>query len=344
MVVRNLPPGLTEEAFRKQIDARHEGSYDWLRYWKGRAHPKQPVVSRAYIHFKDVASIEGFCKDVHGHAYVDDRGAQYVASVLPAPFQKVPLLSRRRDPKQGSIHNDSDYKRFLARLEEASQQRASAEVQLDLREAEQKAVLAAHGGAEPVVMTPLMAYMKQKSEAKAAKRAKSKRKKEKKELKPGKRDKASSISGGRKPKGRLDKKKARGDKKGRGASDQTAADNRGGGGSSSVGGGGGPAIDQDGWIRITQGSRHVGKRKTKGAKPEGRKQTGSPSAGDAPPRERERQGRQWAKVASGNEQHANKEHGSGSGGGGGGGGGGGNNNNKGGGRRRKNKGGGGVGG
>lgn len=36
VVVRRLPPGLTEEAFKSTIDKLVEGKYSWLSYWQGK--------------------------------------------------------------------------------------------------------------------------------------------------------------------------------------------------------------------------------------------------------------------------------------------------------------------
>lgn len=36
VVVRNLPPGLTEDAFRKAVDKYYEGKFDWFSYYPGK--------------------------------------------------------------------------------------------------------------------------------------------------------------------------------------------------------------------------------------------------------------------------------------------------------------------
>ena len=48
VVVRNLPPGLTEDAFRAVVDKHHEGKYDWWSYYAGKircaAAAQQPAI------------------------------------------------------------------------------------------------------------------------------------------------------------------------------------------------------------------------------------------------------------------------------------------------------------
>ena len=37
VLVRRLPPELSEENFRKQVhEGGHEGDYTWMRYWQGK--------------------------------------------------------------------------------------------------------------------------------------------------------------------------------------------------------------------------------------------------------------------------------------------------------------------
>jgi regulator of nonsense transcripts 3 len=36
VVVRNLPPALTEDAFKKAIDKYYEDKYDWFSYYSGK--------------------------------------------------------------------------------------------------------------------------------------------------------------------------------------------------------------------------------------------------------------------------------------------------------------------
>ena len=170
VVVRCLPPTLSEENFKKQVDEKYEDEYAWLRYWKGKVAGKkgQQVLSRCYIQFKKPETILQFRKDFQGHAYINDKGVRFQAMVQAAPYQKCPKPKnkRRRDPKQNTIHKDAEYKRFVADLEKSvGIFRPSADIQMDQKEAEQKAKLASAGGVQAATMTPLMAYMKKKAEA-----------------------------------------------------------------------------------------------------------------------------------------------------------------------------------
>jgi hypothetical protein len=160
------------------VDEKFQDEYSWLRFWAGKQAVKgreHPVLSRCYLRFKTEDTVMSFCKEFQGHAYINDKGVRFLASVQFAPYQKCPRAKqgkRGRDLKQNSIHKDADYKRFVAELERtAGVVRPSADVQLDQKEAEQKALLASTGATQPAVaMTPLMTYMQKKANVRAAKR------------------------------------------------------------------------------------------------------------------------------------------------------------------------------
>jgi regulator of nonsense transcripts 3 len=108
VVVRRLPPALSEDAFRDSLAGWLERS-NWFSYVPGKsrrapyifvhqprgdhvrptwrnhmlaiARPrrssKRLVHSRAYINFADLADVLGFKAAHDGHAYVNERGAQF---------------------------------------------------------------------------------------------------------------------------------------------------------------------------------------------------------------------------------------------------------------------------
>mmetsp|Transcript_28264 Transcript_28264/g.62052 ORF Transcript_28264/g.62052 Transcript_28264/m.62052 type:complete len:310 (+) Transcript_28264:116-1045(+) len=158
VIVRKLPPGLTEEGFKGTVDKLIQGKYDWLAYYQGKVSTNKVVFSRAYINFTSGEAVRDFKQRFDGHTFVGSRGNQYRCSVEFAPFQKVPNLTQKKDARDGTIEKDPDYMEFVRVLEEGHGALPSASAQLEAREAAEKA----NAGSSEVVVTPLMEFLRHK--------------------------------------------------------------------------------------------------------------------------------------------------------------------------------------
>eukprot|EP01026_Neomeris_dumetosa_P043641 TRINITY_DN3664_c0_g1_i2.p2 TRINITY_DN3664_c0_g1~~TRINITY_DN3664_c0_g1_i2.p2 ORF type:complete len:351 (-),score=76.72 TRINITY_DN3664_c0_g1_i2:467-1519(-) len=186
VVVRGLPPMLTEAAFLETIQRLYktyqpqqdnngnELKHNWFQYWPGKVTKQQrQIMSRAYLNFDSTLAVQIFAKSFNNHKFVDTQGTQFFCSVELAPFQKIPKekKKKKKDPREGTIDKDPEFKAFLAEMEEVSKPRPSAEAWLAKQEAEQKEREAVEGPKSDVIVTPLMQHLREKYAAKLAKRA-----------------------------------------------------------------------------------------------------------------------------------------------------------------------------
>uniref|UniRef100_A0A2M4AKZ9 Putative nonsense-mediated decay protein upf3 n=1 Tax=Anopheles triannulatus TaxID=58253 RepID=A0A2M4AKZ9_9DIPT len=172
VVVRHLPPTMTEEQFREEISVegafpKHEEFYfvgpDWSL--------GMGATSRAYIKFTNPDDVLLFTHRFDGYTFLDSKGAEFLALVEYAPFQKLPKNRSRSkpDPKCNTIESDPLFIAFKEALEaeerEAQQGRGTQEFSFNL-EPEEK-----------IVMTPLLEFVAQR---KLEKRDERRRKQEEK--------------------------------------------------------------------------------------------------------------------------------------------------------------------
>lgn len=163
VVLRHLPPTLSQAALKDQIDARFAGRYNWFSFRVGRAsHLNQPY-SRAYIEFKRAEDVIDFAGAFDGHLFLNEKGTHFKTIVEYAPSQRVPKSWIKKDTREGAIFKDSEYLEFLDLLAKPVENLPSAEVQLERREAER----AASGTRDNLIVTPLMDYVRQKRAAKS---------------------------------------------------------------------------------------------------------------------------------------------------------------------------------
>ncbi len=143
VVVRKLPPGISQEEVQAAIDLVCQGKYDWFTFVPGKVrcvpiwHPglqmcrlHQGVVflviteecrvkcrslfpcslkrikhSRAYLNFLDASEVLRFKAQFAGHAFVNKKGAQYRCLVEYAPYQRIPREKAKEDPREGTYEN-----------------------------------------------------------------------------------------------------------------------------------------------------------------------------------------------------------------------------------------------
>ncbi|XP_024544994.1 regulator of nonsense transcripts UPF3 [Selaginella moellendorffii] len=161
VVVRRLPPTLSEDALVSRIQTRFARPYLWMLFRPGKSTHRNQIHSRAYIEFERPEDVLAFHEDFHGHVFVNEKGSQYKAMVEYAPYQRVPDLRVKKDGREGSILRDPDYLEFVDTLGKAAELLPSADVQLERPGSSR----------EGVIVTPLMEYVRQKRAAKSAQRA-----------------------------------------------------------------------------------------------------------------------------------------------------------------------------
>ncbi|KAL4285577.1 hypothetical protein HN51_053085 [Arachis hypogaea] len=157
VVIRHLPPSLTQSDLLHHIDNHFASRYNWFSFRPGNTSHKNQRHSRAYIDFKSPDDVFEFAEFFDGHVFVNERGAQHKAIVEYAPSQRVPRPTTKKDGREGTIYKDPDYLEFLKFIAKPPEHLPSAEIQLERKEAEQ-----AGANKEGPIVTPLMEYVRQK--------------------------------------------------------------------------------------------------------------------------------------------------------------------------------------
>ncbi|KAB2026603.1 hypothetical protein ES319_D06G231500v1 [Gossypium barbadense] len=162
VVIRHLPPSVTEPFIISQIDDRFSDRYNWFSFRLGKSSHKQQSYSRAYINFNRPEDVFEFAEFFDGHIFVNEKGTQFKAVVEYAPSQRVPKSSSKKDGREGTIFKDPDYLEFLKLIAKPVENLPSAEIQLERKEAELSGA-----PKEAPVVTPLMEFVRQKRAAKS---------------------------------------------------------------------------------------------------------------------------------------------------------------------------------
>ncbi|KXZ48188.1 hypothetical protein GPECTOR_30g284 [Gonium pectorale] len=165
VVVRGLPPGMTEETFKTVLDSISRERYSWLSYYPGKFSLKRMVFSRAYVNFLTAEDVYDFKQRFDGHVFIGQKGHQYRCAVEYAPLQKVPALEEKPHPLEGTIEKDADYMAFVEALESGRTPgvpvaRTGGGTATDLPSAAAAAAATSAGAGEgKVVMSRLMEYL-----------------------------------------------------------------------------------------------------------------------------------------------------------------------------------------
>ncbi|KAF9684948.1 hypothetical protein SADUNF_Sadunf03G0003400 [Salix dunnii] len=165
VVVRHLPPGVSQPMFVEQIDAAFSGRYNWLSFRPGKSSQKHQSCSRAYINFKRPDDVIDFAEFFNGHLFVNEKGTQFKATVEYAPSQHVPKQWSKKDGREGTILKDPEYLEFLEFIAKPVENLPSAEIQLERRDAER-----AGTAKDAPIVTPLMDFIRLKRAAKSGPR------------------------------------------------------------------------------------------------------------------------------------------------------------------------------
>lgn len=115
VIIRRLPPTMTEEVFLEQISPIPDN--DFFYYVKGDIRVGVPTFSRAYINFVNQEDIFTFQDKFDGYIFLDQKGNEYTALVEFAPYQKIPRQDGGKEDKCNTLDDDPHYLEFLKKLE-----------------------------------------------------------------------------------------------------------------------------------------------------------------------------------------------------------------------------------
>ncbi|XP_028671695.1 regulator of nonsense transcripts 3B [Erpetoichthys calabaricus] len=163
IVIRRLPPNLTKEQLEEQLQPLPE--FDYLEFFANDTSLYPHLYSRAYINFRNQEDIVLFRDRFDGYVFIDSKGQEYPAIVEFAPFQKVAKKkAKKKDAKAGTIHEDSDFKKFLENYNGDEEKTTSTpETLLEEIEAKTKEL-------EAKKTTPLLDFLKNKQRLREEKR------------------------------------------------------------------------------------------------------------------------------------------------------------------------------
>ncbi|XP_057792057.1 regulator of nonsense transcripts UPF3 isoform X4 [Salvia miltiorrhiza] len=165
VVLRHLPPTISQSNLVDHIDSRFSGRYHWLTFRPGKSSPKHLKYGRAYIDFNKPDDVIEFAEFFKGHVFVNEKGTQFRTIVEYAPSQRVPKQWAKKDGREGTIVKDPEYLEFLEFLAKPVENLPSAEIQLERKEAER-----AGAPKDAPIVTPLMDFVRQKRAAKGGAR------------------------------------------------------------------------------------------------------------------------------------------------------------------------------
>ncbi|KAK1132274.1 hypothetical protein K0M31_016394 [Melipona bicolor] len=160
VVIRRLPPTMTQEQFLEQVSPLPE--HDYLYFVKADMSMGQYAFSRAYINFVEQQDIFMFREKFDNYVFVDSKGTEYPAVVEFAPFQRLPKrkIGKKKDLKCGTIESDPYYVSFLESLKN---QEAESNVSQPKTEYSYQPP---DNTPKKVTTTPLLEYVKQRKQEK----------------------------------------------------------------------------------------------------------------------------------------------------------------------------------
>ncbi|EDW01899.1 regulator of nonsense transcripts 3B [Drosophila grimshawi] len=158
IVIRHLPPTMTEEEFLQQVEPLPEN--DAYYYCQADWSLGQEATCRAYIDMsmKDMSEVLQFRDRFDGYVFVDARGVEYIAIVEYAPFQCfLKNKGRSQDYKMNTIEKEPHYQEYLQRMaDEREEASRLCDTKIDFT-FDQKSD-------EKVKSTPLLQYLANKKE------------------------------------------------------------------------------------------------------------------------------------------------------------------------------------
>ncbi|XP_032664404.1 regulator of nonsense transcripts 3A isoform X2 [Odontomachus brunneus] len=160
VVIRRLPPTMTQEQFLEQVSPLPE--HDYLYFVKADLSLGQFAFSRAYINFTDQQDIFLFREKFDNYVFIDSKGVEHSAVVEFAPFQRLAKKrhGKKKDLKCGTIESDSYYISFLESLknQEIDSNIAQSKTEYSYQPPDNTT--------KKITTTPLLEYLKQRKQEK----------------------------------------------------------------------------------------------------------------------------------------------------------------------------------
>ncbi|CAI7665946.1 unnamed protein product [Penicillium glandicola] len=168
LLIRRLPPGLTHAELENALGDEWKagaGNVDWLQYKPGKVSkdPNKPSrPSRAYIHVVSTECVSSLSDAVRQASFQDARNTLHDPILLGppslefAPYAKTPGSRSRKDARQGTIDQDSDFIAFLESLTQPITRPAAVDSTADGEDKKKEAVMT----------TPLVQFIKDKKASK----------------------------------------------------------------------------------------------------------------------------------------------------------------------------------
>ncbi|KOS38343.1 hypothetical protein ACN38_g10821 [Penicillium nordicum] len=169
LLIRRLPPGLTQVELESALGSEWKagaGNVDWLQYKPGKVSkdPNKPSrPSRAYIHVVSTECVSSLSDVVRQASFQDARNTLHDPILLGppslefAPYAKIPGSRSRKDARQGTIDQDSDFIAFLESLTQPITRPAAVDSTADPEDKKR----------EIVMTTPLVQFIKDKKASKS---------------------------------------------------------------------------------------------------------------------------------------------------------------------------------
>ncbi|KAI3097818.1 hypothetical protein CBS147333_9246 [Penicillium roqueforti] len=168
LLIRRLPPGLTQAELESALGDQWKagaGNVDWLQYKPGKVSkdPNKPSrPSRAYIHVVSTECVSLLSDAVRQASFQDARNTLHDPILLGppslefAPYAKTPGSRSRKDARQGTIDQDSDFIAFLESLTQPITRPVAVDSTPDGEDKKKQAVMT----------TPLVQFIKDKKASK----------------------------------------------------------------------------------------------------------------------------------------------------------------------------------
>ncbi|KAG4305342.1 hypothetical protein PORY_001512 [Pneumocystis oryctolagi] len=188
IVIRYLPPDLSEQAFQELVkEWIDKERVEWFSFYPGKVSSnrnKNDKYARAYIKFKSPEALITFYKGFNTHVFSSEKGKGQRVLIEFAPFQKIPRPERQKhDARQGTIDDDAEFIAFQETLKNTN--KSTQEEEQSKRDDDDMVPIDA--------ITPLIEYLRAQKEA-AALKSKQQQKKYTIEKKPSTKTKADAAT------------------------------------------------------------------------------------------------------------------------------------------------------
>ncbi|XP_025422996.1 regulator of nonsense transcripts 3B [Sipha flava] len=150
VIVRRLPPTMTEERFLNEVSPLPE--FNYMYFIPGDSHAVPFHHSRVYINFLKEEDLYMFTDKFDGYVFVDDTGDEYPAIVELAPYQRIPKKKIDKDPNWGKIHENPVFLEFKRNFEQKTIDTTLKTTQHFFESVEDKSQ-------EQDISTPLLEYL-----------------------------------------------------------------------------------------------------------------------------------------------------------------------------------------